>query len=361
MPVLSSGDNDLLTVVTVMVRAAGLRGLAELIEELGGDAEALLGRFGVPVAILGSEDGLISARVAGEVLETVAAELDCPDLGLRLAARQNAEVLGCLSAVIRNSLTVGDALDCITEYLYVHSPSLAITAGEAADRRDLLELRLDCVIGPLLPQVAGLGLGLLHRVLELVSGGDYGLRAVHLGHLPPATLAHYAEFFGTEVLARRRTTGLRLVREATAVPVVGADPFLRDAVREYMRNHFAQEEPILEQQVLGLLGQSIGTAPPSLPQIARQLRTHPRTMERRLSEAGTTFGALRDEVRRDAAYHLITAGESPLGEVAVMLGLTDQSSLTRAVRRWFGTSPLQLRRSRQPTPRRRSVARRVAS
>ncbi|GAA2916489.1 hypothetical protein Acy02nite_92170 [Actinoplanes cyaneus] len=344
---LSAGDEDLTgDDMSVMVRAAGLRGLPELVQELGGDAASMLGRFDVVPAVLDSADEMVRARTAGEVLEAFAAELNCPDLGLRLAARQDFAVLGRLATVIQHSLTISDAIDAITRFLFVHSPSLAVTAEPVADRPELRSVRFDCLIGPLLPQVADLSLGLLHRVLGLLSGGEYGLVAVHLAHRPPAALNRYQEFYGVQTRFDQRSSALRIARTAGGVPVTGADPFVREALREYMRQHYPSPELRIEDEVVRLLGQSIGTRSASLPEIARQLRTHPRTVERRLSQAGTTFGELRDEVRKDAAYHLITATGAPLGQVAAMVGLTDQSSLSRAVRRWYGVSPLGLRRSR---------------
>ena len=61
--------------MSVMVRAAGLRGLPDLVQEHGGDAAAMLDRFELSPPMLGDTDGLIRARTAGEVLEALAAEL----------------------------------------------------------------------------------------------------------------------------------------------------------------------------------------------------------------------------------------------------------------------------------------------
>ncbi|MFG1996327.1 AraC family transcriptional regulator ligand-binding domain-containing protein [Actinoplanes sp. NPDC048988] len=332
--------------MSVMVRAAALRGLPELVREIGGDASAMFGRFDMAPAVLNTTDELVSARVTGELLETFAADLHCPDLGLRLAARQDLAVLGRLAPVIQHSLTLGDAIDSITRFLFMHSPSLAVTDESVAERAELRALRFDCLIGPLLPQVADLSLGLLHRVLQLLSGGEYGLVAVHLAHQPPAAPNRYREFYGVETHFGRPGSALRLTRTSGGLPVAGADPFVREALREYLGQHVPFPEPPIEDQVVRLLGKSIGGGQATLLDVARQLRTHPRTVERRLSEAGTTFGELRDEVRKDTAYHLITATTAPLGRVAPMVGLTDQSSLSRAVRRWYGMSPLALRRSR---------------
>ena len=52
-----------------------------------------------------------------------------------------------------------------------------------------------------------------------------------------------------------------------------------------------------------------------------------------------------DDVRRAAAHRLITQTDLPLSQVTAMVGLAEQSALSRAARRWFGLSPRELRRS----------------
>jgi AraC-like DNA-binding protein len=75
------------------------------------------------------------------------------------------------------------------------------------------------------------------------------------------------------------------------------------------------------------------------------LRLHPRTLQRHLAAENTNFEAIHDEVRRDAAHRLITRTELPFSQIAAELGMTEQASLTRAVRRWYGLAPRTLRRT----------------
>lgn len=68
-----------------------------------------------------------------------------------------------------------------------------------------------------------------------------------------------------------------------------------------------------------------------------------RTFQRRLSEEGVSFSGLLEDVRRDAALEGIKAPRDPLTQVALSVGYSRQSALTRAVRRWTGRSPSHLR------------------
>lgn len=329
-----------------MVRAAGLRGLRGLIDELGGSGAPMLARFGIEPAAPDSDDAVISSLSAGRVLEVAAAELDCPDLGLRLAARQDIAILGPLAIAIENSATLGDALDCATRFLFVHSPVLTVAqVADPSGRPGVVGLRYGSTeLNPLPPQIADNGLGLLHRIIVLLGGGRYGLRSVHLPHRPLVPVARYTEFFGADVRFGQDAAVLRVPAALTEARVAGGNRVLREVALDYMRSHYPVPERTLAERVRLLLTQSLGSAPAGIAAVGRSLGLHPRTLQRRLAEESTSFDAILDDVRRQAAHRLITGTELPFSQITAMVGLTEQSALSRAVRRWYGLSPRELRR-----------------
>jgi AraC-like DNA-binding protein len=329
-----------------MVRAAGLRGLPGLIDALGGNGRELFDRFGVDAAAPGTDDAVIASMSAGLILEAAAAELGCPDLGLRLAEQQNISVLGPLSLAIESSGTLGQALDCATRFLFVHSP--ALTVGQVDDpvgRPGVVALRYGSTeLEPMPPQVADVGLGLLHRSIGLLAGGRYGLRSVHLPHSPLAPVTRYTDFFGADVRFDQASALLRVPQTLAGTPVAGSNRMLHTAALDYLSSHYEAPAQTVTERVERLVTQGLGSAPVDIAAIARRLQTHTRTLQRRLSAEGAGFEQILDAVRRNAAHRLITGTDIPFTQVTAMVGLTEQSALTRAVRRWFGTSPRDLRR-----------------
>ncbi|WP_199516817.1 AraC family transcriptional regulator [Nucisporomicrobium flavum] len=328
-----------------VVRAAGLRGLPALVDSLGGDGAELLARFGVTCAAVESDDAVIPSAAAGLLLEVAAAELGCPDLGLRLAGLQNASVLGPLALAIENSATFGEALEITRRFLFVHSPALTVSQIPDPSGRPgvmgLLYRGTDAE--PLPPQVADVGLGLFHRIIVLLHGGPYGLRSVHLPHAALAPAEAYTRFFGAEVRFGRPDAVLRVPAGLASMPVRGGNQVLRDIALDYITSHFPAPGQSVADRVHLLLARSLGSAPVEVAAIARMLRTHPRTLQRRLAAEGITFDAILDDVRRAAAYRLVTQTDLPFTQVTAMVGLTEQSALSRAVRRWYGVTPRQLR------------------
>ncbi|WP_280194133.1 AraC family transcriptional regulator [Nocardia farcinica] len=338
------------------IRAAAIRGADRLIDELGGDATDFLSCFGVTHADLDSESAVLPAVTATRILRGAARTLDCPDFGLRLAAHQDLAMFAPLALAVDNCATVGDALDCVSRFLFLHNPTLRLTRGPDPQRHAgvaVIAYQLSVPDFRHEPQAVDAGLGQLHRTLVQWSGG-YDLLGVHLPHPPLVDPEVYAEFFGapvhfdsTEALLRVRS---RLFGQPMPTP---PDPVVRQMAVQFLESNFTDPREGFAATVHAAVRRGIGTVPLRIEIHARALHVHPRTLQRRLAAEGTSFEAIVDEVRRNEARRLLTETDLPLSQVSARVELADQSGLTRAVRRWFGTTPSQLRRdARQPVAQR---------
>jgi AraC-like DNA-binding protein len=78
--------------------------------------------------------------------------------------------------------------------------------------------------------------------------------------------------------------------------------------------------------------------------LAETLGTTPRTLQRRLGEAGTSYARVLGEARFEVATRLLARDDLEVREVAREVGYRDAAHLTRAFRRWSGMTPSELRR-----------------
>lgn len=331
-----------------VVRAASLRGFVPLVRELGGDPETYLRRFGIPSDTLSADDGLLPITDHDLMLDTVAEELHCPDLGLRLAGLQDLSILGPLALAIESSSNVAEALQCASRFMFVHSPALSV--GVEPDPRGApgvvaVTYRKDLLESPYSPQAMELGLGLFHRVAVGLLGSITGLRSVELPHAPLSPVSRYLDFFGVDVRFGSGTAALRVERQLLDAQFAGADEGIRRFAIEYLARQYPDPSSTVAVQVRRVLAGSLGVAVavPSLGSSARLLRMHPRTLQRRLAQEGTTHEAILDDVRREAARRLIATTDLPLTQVGLLVGFAEQSTLSHAVRRWYGVSPRELR------------------
>lgn len=136
---------------------------------------------------------------------------------------------------------------------------------------------------------------------------------------------------------------MRIERSLLDRPLrAGDDDVRRLAIAHLQQTFGAHTETLLGVRVRHVLAESLG-ARPSVHDVATVLALHPRTLQRRLRDEGHSFEDLRDEVRRDCAHRLITTEAMSFTDVAQEVGFAEQSALSHAVRRWFGTTPRALR------------------
>jgi len=84
---------------------------------------------------------------------------------------------------------------------------------------------------------------------------------------------------------------------------------------------------------------------PDINKVAELRGASVRTLQRRLSDAGINYSELVEKARYTEACHLLESTHIPLAEIAKNLGYKDQSSFSRAFRRWQGISPRDYRKS----------------
>jgi len=81
----------------------------------------------------------------------------------------------------------------------------------------------------------------------------------------------------------------------------------------------------------------------NLNSLADLLCVSERSLQRRLTESGTSFRQLQEETRFSLARHLLQATNTSVTEIGFELGYTEPANFSRAFQRWAGVSPRQYR------------------
>jgi AraC-like DNA-binding protein len=102
-----------------------------------------------------------------------------------------------------------------------------------------------------------------------------------------------------------------------------------------------------------------GNARLSIDQVAGALQLSVRTLRRRLSEDGSSFRALCEQVRVETARRLLREEGMTVAAAAEQLGFSDARAFRRAFKRWLGQVPGKMRQTttqyRAPRTSRRST------
>ena len=327
-----------------LVRARALTGFAELVKELGGDAEALLRDVGLTTQMLAQPEATISMSGAVTLLENAAAQLAAPDFGLLLAQRQDFSALGPIALVARRADTVGNALIAIARNLPYHvaRTSLRMEAGPA---EELIWLRYELpseICGAHRQSVEMCCL-LLIQTLRMLRGDIGADWQVVFAHPPGVPLSRYREIFECEVACRQSGNGVIIPKALLEQVLDNGNPHIRVAVERFVA-HLIRRNPLdLVQQIEELIARQLANGDCSLAGIAQQLAMNERTLQRRLEAQQVRFSDILDRVRRSQAQEFLAQPALPLSEVAILLGYSEQRSLSRACHRWFGKTPAALR------------------
>ena len=111
--------------------------------------------------------------------------------------------------------------------------------------------------------------------------------------------------------------------------------------------HSTSEQRVLLGSVL--LGSTLafcGALPSgncSIERCAKKLGASVRTLQTHLSAAGLKFSDMLEQQRIELASTYLEQPELSLDEIAAMLGYSEQSSFSRAFKRWHDCTPQQFR------------------
>jgi AraC-like DNA-binding protein len=82
---------------------------------------------------------------------------------------------------------------------------------------------------------------------------------------------------------------------------------------------------------------------PSMETVAEALKMTSRTLRRRLESEGTSFVAIVDDVRCSLATEYLKTTKLSTDDVAMLVGFSDTANFRRALKRWTGKGPGEIR------------------
>ncbi|AOF02239.1 helix-turn-helix domain-containing protein [Serratia sp. YC16] len=330
-----------------MVRSTGMKGYSSLMKDLGVDPLPLLYKHGLPEDLGEVDDALVPLIPVMQLMEDSASASQHFDLGLRLAAQQDIDIVGPLALAIRHSANVYEAMYTSSQYMYVHSTAIHLGLVEPSPLiPDSVEVRIEIGVpnAPMFRQTIDQCLGRMHHMLKSFAKENYQLLAITFPYEGKPDYGAYQRFFGRAVIyPEHEYIGLHVSPKTLSSKIDNINPALKRIALEYLQMHYGNPELSMVSRVRRALHCTIGTSGGSKSSIAELLFLHPRTMQRKLAEENATFDLIRDEVRQEIAFRFLTQTRMPLSQLAPLLGFADQSVLTVSSRRWFGMPPSKVR------------------
>jgi AraC-like DNA-binding protein len=324
-----------------------LLGFPELVTRLGGDPAAILRRRNIDPSAVGNEDRFLSTAAVAAVVVDAAEALGCADFAMRLGREQGIQMLGPIAVIIRHSETFAAAVDGVSRYLHNVAPPDHVELLRS-QKAAVFTLTTTVPLGPARDHWIEKGLAVAMEAFRLMLGEDFTPLRVTMQHRRLSAAECYQETFSCPIKFESELNSIHVPRSLLTRPIRGRDAAALALAERYL-TEIGPDLAVVDH-VRDLTVRLLAANQAALPLAARAMSLHPRVLQRRLAEAGTTFDAILDDVRRVLAWDLSATGMS-ITRISSTLGYAEQSSFTRACRRWYGESPRQLvaRRRREAT------------
>jgi AraC-like DNA-binding protein len=323
------------------MHSANLRGMFGALERLGYDIDSLLAPFGLIRADLDDPDGQLPARVCAEIFSAIQRERRVKNLALCIAVETPIGAYPLLDYLVTSSESVGEGFKQLARYLGLVNPAVRLVFRE---EEDPLRVLVEGAIDPFTVELT-VSLSVLRFGRE--SGDQLQVPYICFRHEPEDASA-FERVFHCEVKTQSSWSGLAVTREGWQLPLRRRDPFLRSWLERKAAQILAlqEEREGVAMEVRRFLATLAGANGASIEAAARGLAMSPRTLQRRLSEEGTSFDSLREEVRKQTAETFLADRSLSVAEVAFLLGFSEPGAFHRAFKRWHNITPDAFRKQR---------------
>lgn len=329
------------------VRALSLIGFAEFATQQGLNPVDMLRRAALPQQSLERHDGIIAFRRYCALLDICQRQSGNTLFGLQLGLFQGVNVFGELLYLIRNARTVAEALDELRDHYALYNGAAYIGLDIDGDTATL-SYRVTELDLPGLPQAEELACAVGVQLLRALIGDSWRPEAILLRHPALQDEASYRQTLGFLPSFSAHCSGFQFSTSALSLPLSTADTRLQQLIVEQMKRMERLSADDLASYVKVLLRHLLPSGRATVEKVADCMAYNTRTLQRRLSQEGTSFQQLLDETRQDMACHYLEDPFISMTQMSGLLGYSNQSGFCRAFNRWFQVTPLEWQKRNSP-------------
>jgi AraC-like DNA-binding protein len=289
------------------------------------DAAGVVADADMPSTVL-EQDVSIPLQTARSFVDRAARILDMPLLGVELAAMLPAGALGIAESIMRAAPTVADAMRALADYAALVDPSLSLRIDDEGS----LMLSLAGERDGFGAHLNELWIAYIMRLVETLVERSITFERVWFSHTrtggPAIEIAHRMR---CPVRFQAADCGLKIPHSLLCEVPVAADANTYAYLRHEADRHLASlasDEIITHVQ--RAIESRLGNA--SELDVACSMALSRRTLQRYLAAAGTSFRALRNEVRKRRRA-VLAAGGVDDAVIAASLGFSDARAMRRSL------------------------------
>ena len=169
--------------------------------------------------------------------------------------------------------------------------------------------------------------------------------SIALRRSDPGQVDEYVKYFDCPVTFDAERNIVHFDKASLERPLPGNNSALARANDAVAEKYLASLDPQkVASEVRELLITLLPSGKSNQKTIASRLNRSLSTLQRQLQSEGTTYKDILEHTRKKLATEYVAEGRLSLGQIAYMLGFSDQSNFSRAFKRWTDTSPREYRR-----------------
>jgi AraC-like DNA-binding protein len=314
------------------------------LEARGIDPARIFSAAGVDPAMLRIPGKRAPVTVALRLWRIVEDVVRDPCFGIDVAAQVQGTGMHGLGYAWLSSATLGEAFRRFARYSRVLTELWSLRIDEETDG-----IRASFVFPAGAPRPAlflydALAAGIV-RLSRLAYGEAFTPLEVTLVRGGPDRAQPFTEWFRCPIVWGAERASILCRPEDLAQPLPTSNPDVALANERVLLEYLERlDRGDVVSQVRRRMLEFLPSGPPTQGEVARALALSPRTLHRRLAEAGASFAKLLDDTRRELAAGYLQRTDYSVAEVAYLVGFAEVSSFNRAFRRWTGSSPTAVRR-----------------
>ena len=324
-------------------------GTLEFIRSLGADPYALAAEVGLNFPPYDSKIQFSSWPAMCNLLEIIAERYNEPSAGIKMAYTIPEDYRTSGPTLFLTTLTsdMRRFFMLAIDYQKIHTNGVSYSFEEDAEQHTVTGIISVHPYSPPCRQICE------HIIASMTIMGrrhfpDLKVRQITFQHDKPDDPSWHEKTFGCEVVfnADRNTMTsdrdiLNLKPKAKLAKI--AEPLLRTYLSINVGKNPKSAMPI-SMLVAETVPNIIGIKNSDIQTVASALNLHPKKLQRLLSDEGTTYSAILDDVRRSLAERILTESNISINRLAKMLDYSSDRPFSIAAKRWLGMNPTQYRK-----------------
>jgi AraC-like DNA-binding protein len=309
-----------------------------LLQELGMSSVEVFSKAGIDPALFNDPENSLSFDDAGHLLELCVKYTGMPNFGLLVGEASSLDGLGDFGDLARYAPTVGEALQGMILHICTNDRGGVATLSSGHGIAELgYAIYVPVRSGS--RHIYNTSLSIINQLLHAMCGDTFNINEVRFTHSRPADIQPYKKMFNAKVVFDADENVIVFDSHWLDKALPGADALRFEASLAQLTAVESDLHLDLVEQIRAVLRPMIVSQRCSVDRVAGLLSMHPRTLNRRLKDRGTTLRALMGQVRYELAMHLLAESKLTLIKVSTLLGYSDPSVFSRAFYRWSGSSP----------------------